>query len=170
MDPPIKVTATQLAAMLGVTNRRVRQLASEGTLERTPQGHFDLATNIQKYVSFRESRREPNEVAQARARHINARATEIELRNAKRIGEIIEMDEAISVVDEVVGSIITALQALPARVTRDLALRRRIEQEIDQIRSAVCDKLKMQQAQLLEETNAARACDARSAIAPADRG
>jgi len=63
-------------------------------------------------------RRSPS--AESRAALERARARAIELRNAQIEGKLMETEEAIAVVEELVGVLRTQLGGLPARCTRDL--------------------------------------------------
>jgi phage terminase Nu1 subunit (DNA packaging protein) len=48
-----KISAADLAAVLGISERRVNQLAAKKILTRE-NGLFDLAENVQAFVGFRE--------------------------------------------------------------------------------------------------------------------
>jgi phage terminase Nu1 subunit (DNA packaging protein) len=49
------VGSSDLATILGITTRRVEQLANKGILKREGRGSFDLADNVQAFVAHRES-------------------------------------------------------------------------------------------------------------------
>jgi phage terminase Nu1 subunit (DNA packaging protein) len=63
----------------------------------------------------------------------SARAAEIRLRIAREQHELVDLDEAICVVDEVVGALKSDLDGLAASVTRDPVLRGVIEVKVDEI-------------------------------------
>ena len=44
------VSTKELAEILGLSDRRVRQLENEGSLVKIGRGKFDLAASIQKYI------------------------------------------------------------------------------------------------------------------------
>ena len=73
-----------------------------------------------------------------------ARAREIELRTAQRAHELCEIEEALAFVDEVIGMLKADLMSLPARVTRDLAIRRDIEKGVTTILNKTADRLAAQ--------------------------
>ena len=47
-----EVSTTELATVLGVTARRVQQMAQDGTLPTVRKGRFLLAESVQRYIKF----------------------------------------------------------------------------------------------------------------------
>jgi hypothetical protein len=47
-----EITTARLCAMLGLSDRRVRQLLVEGVLERKANGSFCQVEAVQSYISF----------------------------------------------------------------------------------------------------------------------
>ncbi len=47
-----EVSGSELGRVLGLTGRRVLQLADEGVLERGPKSGFDLVDGVQSYLRF----------------------------------------------------------------------------------------------------------------------
>jgi hypothetical protein len=78
----------------------------------------------------------------------DARASEIELRVAERERRVIDIDEAISAMQTVVGIVRTIMGGIAARVTRDLQLRRTIEKAINEGFELVVSKLREEVAAL----------------------
>lgn len=48
-----EVSTTELACVLGITGRRIRQMAEDGQLQKVSKGRFLLADSVQRYVKFR---------------------------------------------------------------------------------------------------------------------
>ena len=46
-----EVSTTELAAVLGLTGRRIRQLAEDGVLDKIKDGRFNLCESVQKYIN-----------------------------------------------------------------------------------------------------------------------
>lgn len=46
------VTTSELSEILGVTDRRIRQLVKEGAVSRIDHGKFDLPKTIQQYIAW----------------------------------------------------------------------------------------------------------------------
>ena len=68
-----------------------------------------------------------------------ARAIEIELRTAERLGKLCPIEDFAAFIDLVCGAFRSELGSLPARVTRDLPMRRIIEREINGVLTRVAD-------------------------------
>ena len=47
-----EVTTTELAAILGITARRVQQMAQDGTIIPVRRGYFQLGDAVQRYINF----------------------------------------------------------------------------------------------------------------------
>jgi hypothetical protein len=118
----------------------------------------------------RETLYKPADVAQGFARYLTdearrnsksatlsdvqaARAAEIRMRIAREAHELIELDEALSVLDEIVGGLKADFNGLAASVTRDQAMRLIIEDKVDAIFKRHSDALK-QKAQALRSSGA----------------
>ncbi len=133
------LTSNLAGRLLMVSAERVRQLAKEGWIEKQGKDQFYLVDVVQGYIRFRNDsdRRAQKSAADSRVR--DARAREIELRNALREGRLIETEEALSIVEEMVGIFRAETAGLPARVTRDLQFRRTIETAVNDILERIAD-------------------------------
>jgi len=125
--------------LLMISAERVRQLEREGWIEKAGRDQFYVVDVVQGYIRFRNDadRRAVKSVGDNRVRE--ARAREIELRNAVREGRLIEVDEAISIVDQIIGLFRSGTSGLPARVTRDLQFRKTIETALNDILDQIAD-------------------------------
>lgn len=96
----IELTATELGAVLGITSRRVRQLAEDGVFERAARGRYGLINCVQAYIAAQD--RNGNEALHdERLGLIRAQRRRIELQNAAREGTTETFrwqDAAVSVV------------------------------------------------------------------------
>jgi hypothetical protein len=125
-------TTAQLAACWSVTKQRVGQLVAEGWFKPL-DGHrglfnwMDANSGHARYMRD-EGRRTTKSAAESRVR--DARAEEILLRVGLRSGDLMEHAEHTAIIDEVVGLFRSELSGLPARLTRDLQERGRIEQVV----------------------------------------
>jgi hypothetical protein len=122
-----------------VSPERIRQLSKDGWIEKQGRDQFFLVDVVQGYIRFRNDsdRRAQKSAADSRVR--DARAREIELRNAVREGRLIEIDEAIAIVEEMIGLFRAETAGLPAHVTRDLQFRKTIETAVNDILERVAD-------------------------------
>jgi len=129
-------TACQL---LMLTRQRIDQLVAAGHLQRHAPGKFRTVDLVQGYIRFLrdESKRANKSAAEGRVR--DARAHDIEVRTAERLGILIPIEAFDAMIDEIVGAFRSELSGLPARITRDLVLRRTIEREIHGLLERVTD-------------------------------
>lgn len=131
------VPTTQVAAVLMVSGERIRQLQNDGYIPRSPvRGHVSLVGAVQGYIRFLkdESRASSRVASESRVR--DARAREMELRIAEREGRLVDMADVIAFETDVLGSLAAQLSTLSSRVTRDLAIREKIDKELDDILAA----------------------------------
>jgi hypothetical protein len=122
-----KLTSDTVGEFLDLGAERVRQLVKEGWISKDKAGGIRLGDAVRGYVKFLRSRA-TRSASDTRIR--DARAREIELRTAQRAHELCETQEALDCVDEIIGMLKSDLMSLPARVTRDLAIRRDIERAL----------------------------------------
>ena len=127
------LTAAALGRCIDVTRQRVGQLADEGVLPRMADGSFDREACTVAYIRLLRSERSANTQSASATRVQDARADEIAMRIEERTKALVAeaRSEALAAVDEVAGGLKADLMALPARLTKDLALRRRLEEEIE---------------------------------------
>lgn len=127
---PGVVNTEQAARLLMIGGERVRQLAKEGWIARIERDRYHLVDVVQGYLRYRnsEDRRASKTGADARVRE--ARAEEINLRVGQRSGNLMEHAEHVAMIHELCGMVRAELGGLPARITRELVERRKIEQAI----------------------------------------
>jgi phage terminase Nu1 subunit (DNA packaging protein) len=125
------VTMEQGAEAIGKSNVWVHKLINAGYIKRQPGGGVRQRDVYEGYIKFLtdEDRRATKTAAESRVR--DARAKEIELRVAIREKELMPVEDLMTVLSEQVAMARAQISGLPARVTRDLELRRVIEREID---------------------------------------
>ncbi|WP_276199675.1 hypothetical protein [Chelatococcus sp. XZ-Ab1] len=133
-----------LAKHFGLSRARVRALVADGIV---PAG-ADIDTARLTYLDWLrdEDRRSTKAAGESAVRM--ARARQIELRTARDQRELVPWQEATAYTQEIVGMLISRMQGLPAQVTRDPALRSKIENAIDAIRTDVADAVGQLEAQI----------------------
>ncbi len=120
--------------------RRINQLVKEKWIPKSARNTVPLKEGVQGYIAFLEDRHE-NARSTATDDELRAeRARKLRLENDRTEGKLIETDAALDAIDEICATIRIGFAALPARVTRDLALRRKIEDEVDRILATLADK------------------------------
>lgn len=128
------------AALIKVTPRRIQQLAKDGWFKAKGRGKWSLVEVVQGYIDFLADERARNSKVAAGSRLSDARAREIEIRTARLDRQVIDLDEATPLFDQLAGEFMQSLGGLPARITRVPRERQRIEAIIDGERQRISDR------------------------------
>lgn len=136
------VNQTEMAEILGISTRRLRQLEKEDdvVIPESP-GKFRIGTVVQAYAAYlREGavRKTGNEgLDQLRAEKVlDARMTRM-----RKDRELIALDEALGAADELAGLFVSYLNGLPAEITKEPRERQRLNDIIDKGRLRLADRL-----------------------------
>lgn len=120
------LTTAQLGGLLGLTTRRVNQLAEEGIAVRIKHGVFDGPASIQAYLNHVSNRAKDKEAAidgeRESARLKKEQADTQELKNAKLRLELLPVEEVSRVWSEQISSIRSGLLAVVSRVRQRISL------------------------------------------------
>lgn len=137
-----------LAATVGLTKTRLYQLADGGWIKSIGKDVWNREESVRGVIRFLrdEQRRSVKSAADGRVR--DARASEIELKNAERSRHLITLDEAVEAITSLCGFIRIEFSGLAARVTRDLALRAVVEKAVNDILARISTRLEQEAATL----------------------
>ena len=131
-EPSGLIAIGQAARLLMISDERVRQLQKQGYIPRAPKrGVVPLVGAVQGYLRYLKDEERQSSKSAAASRVTDARTREIELRIAERQRDLIPQEDARAVIGEMAAMLKAEFVGLPARVTRDLDLRRTLEQEVD---------------------------------------
>lgn len=134
------ISTSESAGLLAVSKTYVRKLAADGWISQAAPGRFRLGDVVAGYVKFlKDDARRSSKTASA-SRAQDARAREIDLRIAREEKELIPLDVATYAIDEFVTTAVREFRNIPARATRDLAVRKKLQTEIDAALTAVADR------------------------------
>lgn len=116
----------QLALLLGLTTRRVNQLAEEGVIVRAGHGEFDGPASIKNMLAMAANKAKSTETAidkeREEARLKKEQADNVELKNAKLRKELLPVDEVVRVWSEQISEIRSGLLAVVSRVRQRVSL------------------------------------------------
>jgi phage terminase Nu1 subunit (DNA packaging protein) len=142
----MRVSSADLALVLGVTDRRVRQLENAGVLRKLEHGEWDLAESVQSYLRHKlqtearkRSRGSAAGSADERLKEMKTRREELRL--AREEHELVPLADAIFAMDQVAGAVALEVNNIPARYTRDLDERDRLRHEIDAALTKVANRI-----------------------------
>ena len=128
-------TATALAAHLFCSREAITRLEKQHVLQRLPDGGYDLDDCRRRVLEHLRERRPV--VSTERQKFEKARAEREGMRAKLMAGQLCWTRDFGEAIDDVFGFLIPRLVALPARVTRDLALRKLWDKEIIALRNEV---------------------------------
>lgn len=123
------VPIEQAARLLEISTERIRQLQRSGHIDKASRGMVSLVSAVRGYVKFLKEAAAAQSKSAADSRVRDARAKEIEHRLAVANRELVSRDDATAAMDILVGIVRDELRGLPARTTREMALRRKLENQ-----------------------------------------
>lgn len=127
ITPETEVSTTELACVLGITGRRVRQMAEDGQFEKS-DGSFNLCDCVQRYINSvsngTKSKKEAEielvtknseaVIKQSKAKIAKMEASELE-------GQMHRSEDVAVFMDDLIFTMRAALMALPGRLAVDVA-------------------------------------------------
>lgn len=139
-----EVGTTELACVLGITGRRVRQLVEDGQLNKSARGRFLLADTVQQYIRFSsgepigedaaelELAKQKADVAlkEAKAKIASMEALELQ-------GKMHRSEDVESLTEDLIYTMRSALLALPGRLAVDVSSAANSAEAADIIRREV---------------------------------
>lgn len=135
------ITLEVAGRLLMISAERVRQLIKAGYIQRPKLGHTTIVSAVQGYIRFLKDEDRKSTKAGAAIKATEARTREIELRIAERTRDLIPQEDAKAVISQLAATVRAEFTGLPARMTRDMAERRRLEQECDDSLARIAEAL-----------------------------
>jgi len=134
-----EITSTELARILGITVRRIQQLAQDGTILTAQRGRFPLGDSVQRYINFLSKNNDPRDKEKIDA--------EISIKKAKAIVSVLEAKElqgkvhrsedVAAMTEDLVFTIRGMLLALPGRLAVDVITAKTPSEAAETIRKEV---------------------------------
>jgi hypothetical protein len=146
----VLLSTPQLSALLGISAQYVGRLRQQGVIEQVGPGKWLMLPTVPRAIErMRNDRRRDDSGAMARLRA--AQVERLEIQNAERVRKLIPLEDAELALDVYCATTLEQLSGLPGRIGHtDLALRRRVEQEISEVRERMAARL----GQVAEATRA----------------
>lgn len=123
-----EVSTTELACVLGITGRRIRQLAEDGQLQKIGNGRFRLADSVQAYIRLSAAgpldEEEKKMEKTRRLAEVQFKASKASIEKAKAAelsGSMHRAEDVAAMTEDLVYTIRSALMALPGRLAVDVA-------------------------------------------------
>lgn len=121
-----EVSTSELASVLGITGRRVRQLAEDGVLKKIKEGRFNLSQAIQSFISFHSLKErvtplQGTEKYEAEVRIKTAKAIIAEMEADELQGKMHRSEDVAAMTEDLIYTIRGVLMAVPGRCSVDTA-------------------------------------------------
>lgn len=78
IDDSTTVTATELGSLLGLTDRRIRQLANDGVIVKKGRGKYLLGESLRSLLTSIEGKSEPDDLRRARVELMTSQKRKID--------------------------------------------------------------------------------------------
>ena len=137
-------TSKVVAAWMGLTERRVRQLRDEGVISEKQPGLYDLQATVTKYITFLRNGSGKINLNDERAGLTRAKREAAEMENKLRMGELHRTQDIEAGLKTVFLNIRGRFLALPAKLSPTLA-------SMGGNQTAIFDELKQAIDEALEE-------------------
>lgn len=137
-----KFSAKKLGDLLGIGERWVRQLEQQGVVVKNAYGDYDIPSSVQGYIRFKVESEIAASTDRGRGEKSDydfERARKLKLQNDQTDNLLVPVQDAVAAVDAIFGAMRTALSGVPARVSDDVQVRRRLETEIDSVLTELAD-------------------------------
>ena len=142
IELPEVIHPDALAKLAGVTGRRVRQVLSAAGVRPVSRGCVELEPAFRALLDAARGDKAATPEAKARAELAKARAAEVELRLAEKSKTLIAMQDAQEALERLVGVVNAELAGLSASVTRDMSMRRRVDEATMAMRGRIARRLR----------------------------
>lgn len=140
---------TEMAGVLGLTARRLQLMVKDGTVPSLGRGQFALGAVVQAYAQFLKEGADKRTASASLDNLREEKALDIRLNRLRKDRELIAMDEALSVIDDVTGLFVSYLTGLPAQITGVPRERQRLNDIIDLGRQKLADGFTERRSALL---------------------
>lgn len=142
------VSGTELADLIGITDRQVRNLHRANVLHQAGKGKYPLAESLQAYIAYAAHGKVQSEVIDSKSRLLSAQARNAEIEADRKAGKLLDLDDVQTVLNETMTIIASQMDGLGGRLANELAgesdpaiIRQKLLSETRRIRATAADKL-----------------------------
>lgn len=138
-DQAGQITTAQAAKLLMVSEAWIGKLHKMEYVPKAARGKWNLVAVVQGYIRFLkdEDRRSSKSASHSRMTDIKAERLEMQMKAERR--ELVPFEDTRLVLDTAAGLMQSSLMSIPAKFTRDIAERRRLEGMIAQALNDIAD-------------------------------
>ena len=144
IDAEAEISTTELAAILGVTARRVQQMAQDGTIVPVRRGYFQLGDAVQRYINFlskpqiseaEQKLETAKRQSEAQLKLSKAQLAKMEVEELK--GKLHRSEDVEGFTEDLIYTIRAALLSLPGRLSVDVTAAQSPAEAAETIRKEV---------------------------------
>lgn len=131
-DGIILLSTTSLANILGMDRSYVARLSEQGILPKRDDGKFDAVETLSNYCRYLRAKlngRENN----PRDELLRLKTVDLEIKIEERLKHLIPITSALDTIDLLCGMFKSRLVGMPASATRDIQLRNKLEDFVDNL-------------------------------------
>lgn len=148
---PETVNVSQLAEIMDLTDRRVQILAKANVFQKVAHGKYALKGAGRAYADYiAKSEVDRRDGGTSRDDLLFEQARKLRLENEQTEGALISTDLAIAAIDKILGVVQSELAGLPAQASDDVVVRRKVEDGVERILTAITER-SVNAGQALEE-------------------
>lgn len=141
----------EVAKLTGYSTVWILKIVKQGYIPKSESGKYRIIDVVQGTIKFLTEAKKLVTKTVAASRVQEARANQIELSTSREAGELMEVNEALLLVDRVVGGLKVELVGLPTSFTRDRAERFKLNEMLDGILTRCADRLERETGTLKTE-------------------
>lgn len=119
------VTSSEIAEILGVTERRIRQLTNDGALAKISRGKYDLSDSIKAYIDYRIKTEMPEEELDKQregALLLRAKRMKAELELKRMEGKMHAAEDVETVMNKMLTSFRSRMLVIPHKIAPQLQM------------------------------------------------
>lgn len=146
----VTLSTQGMAALLGITPRFLQMKVKDGTLPAIGRGRFDPSATTAAYIEFIKLGAERKTGSESLDRLREEKAMEIRINRERKDRQLISLDEALGVIDDITGIYVASLNGLPAQITGVPRERQRLHDIFDTERQRIADRFAERRAALRE--------------------
>lgn len=137
-----------IAQLLGITTRRLQQLADGGFVPRSGRGQYPLIGSVQGYIRYLKEHSKESNRSSEHQRLARANAVKVEMENYRRAGEYILREHVYELLTTLNAALVGAQEGIPGRTANEFAsssdaahIRKRQQDELRAVRRILADTL-----------------------------
>ena len=136
------VTASDLCAILQVSQQTLGNFVSEGVITKADKGQYMLLNSLIGWTAYMKDRRKSSTATSAKAELDKQKALFVQAQREEKTGILRKSfsKETVSISASAIAEFVADLHSIPARITRDPELREKLEKEFERIQEAAAKR------------------------------